>query len=200
MPNFAGSKLSNVKISHLTLSCMIVNWISWFWATVQTKHIWRCNIVLWKLVTGISELFSVVVSTKQSSIWQVLTTLMMVYVMPTVHCIGETVDCCLFENILQIWRQQNKNTRLRQRTSSWQILPGAFYLVPNLFCSWILRCQRQIFKASLASLPLCSWEAPNNGIISDKVLRVAWPFLPLNKHKLKCVQLCMIPLQYFCLL
>lgn len=77
----------------------------------------------------------------------------------------------------------------------------AFYLVPNPFCScaWML-WRRAIFKASLARQPLGSWEAPNNGIISDKVLRVAWPFLPLHKHRLECVQLCMVPLQYFCLL
>lgn len=73
------------------------------------------------------------------------------------------------------------------------------FAVQILCCRWIL-CQTLIFKASLAGLPLSSWEAPNNGIISDKVLRVDLPFLPLHKHRLKCVQLCMIPLQHFCLL
>lgn len=87
----------------------------------------------------------------------------------------------------------------------WSIFAETFYLLPSLFCGRVLHCrwvecQRWIFKASSACLPRSSWEASNNGIISDKVLRVAWPFLPLHKHRLKCVQLCMIPLQYLCLL
>lgn len=77
-----------------------------------------------------------------------------------------------------------------------------FISCQNLFCSLILRCatmlcQRPIFKASLAGRALASWEAPNNGIIFDEVLRVDRPFLPLHKHRLKCVQLCMMPPSVF---
>lgn len=77
---------------------------------------------------------------------------------------------------------------------SCQICPAPSVLIRRMSCV----PKPSIFKApSGRAAPLDSWDAWNNGIVSDKVLRVAWPFLPLHKRKLKCVQLCMMPLQGF---
>lgn len=133
-----------------------------------------------------------------------------VHVMPSIFCSGETDGCTSDTNfnpatfgVLQTNDGRIKSPTLELRDIFMGDLSSKYFIsCQNLFCSLILRCatmlcQRPIFKASLAGRALASWEAPNNGIIFDEVLRVDRPFLPLHKHRLKCVQLCMMPPSVF---
>lgn len=168
---------------------MIINGI-WL---LKNWIVWRGHVGFWELTVDL-----------------LVTCSLMVYVIPS-------VDGAFHPNFhhlrrpLSLWEQvRNMMTVNKQEAENGNLFMGnlgtihfilcQIYFAPKILCRSRLLCQRLIFKASLASLPLGSWEAPNNGFICDKVLRVDRPFLPLHKHRLKCVQLCMIPLQYFCLL